>query len=278
MELSWLQSLLLGLISGFAEVLPVSAEAHRLLLLKMFGLDRDPVVLRLFIHLGTIAALHFSCRGHIVRMMRAQRLALIPKRRRKRPLDTDALMDFNLLKTTLVPTVLGFLLYTKLGFLGGKLHYVAALLVLNGIILYVPQYLPGANKESGAMTRVDGLIVGLGGALGILPGVSCVGAAVSIGSVRGMDQKKVLNLALLMNIPVNIGLVVFDLLELAGNGLNLSFGGIFAAILAAGATFGAIVVAIRLLRKIVENLGYSVFCFYSWTLALLMFFLYLTAV
>ena len=128
------------------------------------------------------------------------------------------------------------------------------------------------------MTRVDGLIVGLGGALGILPGVSCVGAAVSIGSVRGMDQKKVLNLALLMNIPVNIGLVVFDLLELAGNGLNLSFGGIFASVLAAGATFGAIVVAIRLLRKIVENLGYSVFGFYSWTLALLMFFLYLTAV
>ena len=278
MELSWLQSLLLGLISGFAEVLPVSAEAHRLLLLKMFGVDRDPVVLRLFIHLATIAALHFCCRGHIVRMMRAQRLARIPKRRRKRPLDTDALMDFNLLKTTLIPTVLGVLLYTKLVFLGKEIHYVAGLLALNGIILYVPQFLPGANKESGAMTRIDGLILGLGGALGVLPGISCLGAGVSIGSVRGMDMKKVLNLALLMNIPVNLGLLVFDVMELAGGSMHLSFGSIFGALLAAAAAFGGIVLGIRLLQKIAQNLGYSVFGFYSWTVALLMFFLYLAAV
>lgn len=278
MELSWLQSLLLGLISGFAEVLPVSAEAHRLLLLKMFGVDRDPVVLRLFIHLATIAALHFCCRGHIVRMMRAQRLARIPKRRRKRPLDTDALMDFNLLKTTLIPTVLGVLLYTRLVFLGKEIHYVAGLLALNGIILYVPQFLPGANKESGAMTRIDGLILGLGGALGVLPGISCLGAGVSIGSVRGMDVKKVLNLALLMNIPVNLGLLVFDVMELAGGSIHLSFGSIFGALLAAAAAFGGIVLGIRLLQKIAQNLGYSVFGFYSWTIALLMFFLYLAAV
>lgn len=278
MELSWLQSLLLGLISGFAEVLPVSAEAHRLLLLKMFGVERDPVVLRLFIHLATIAALHFCCRGHIVRMMRAQRLARIPKRRRKRPLDTDALMDFNLLKTTLIPTVLGVLLYTKLLFLGKEIHYVAGLLALNGIILYVPQFLPGANKESGAMTRIDGLILGLGGALGVLPGISCLGAGVSIGSVRGMDMKKVLNLALLMNIPVNLGLLVFDVMELAGGSMHLSFGSIFGALLAAAAAFGGIVLGIRLLQKIAQNLGYSVFGFYSWTVALLMFFLYLAAV
>ena len=278
MELSWLQSLLLGLISGFAEVLPVSAEAHRLLLLKMFGVERDPVVLRLFIHLAIIAALHFCCRGHIVRMMRAQRLARIPKRRRKRPLDTDALMDFNLLKTTLIPTVLGVLLYTKLLFLGKEIHYVAGLLALNGIILYVPQFLPGANKESGAMTRIDGLILGLGGALGVLPGISCLGAGVSIGSVRGMDMKKVLNLALLMNIPVNLGLLVFDVMELAGGSMHLSFGSIFGALLAAAAAFGGIVLGIRLLQKIAQNLGYSVFGFYSWTVALLMFFLYLAAV
>lgn len=278
MELSWLQSLLLGLISGFAEVLPVSAEAHRLLLLKLFGGAKDPALLRLFIHLATIAALHFSCRGHIVRMMRAQRHAKIPKRRRKRPLDTEALMDFNFLKTTLIPVILGFLLYTKISVLGGRLQYVAALLALNGLILYVPQFLPGANKESGAMTRIDGLIFGLGGTLATLPGVSCIGAAVSIGSVRGMDLKKALNLALIMNIPVNIGFVIFDLVDLFGGSGSISFGAVFGAVLAAAAAFGGIVLAIRLLQKIAEALGYSVFAFYSWTVALLMFFLYLTAV
>ena len=211
-------------------------------------------------------------------MMRSQRLAKVPKRRRKRPLDTDALMDFSLLKTTLIPVIVGFLLYTRLAFLGTKLHYVAGILALNGLILYVPQFLPGSNKESGAMTRVDGLILGLGGALGILPGISCVGAAVSIGSVRGMDLKKALNLALLMNIPVNLGLVVFDLLELFGGNISLSFSAILGAVLAAVAAFAGVVLGIRLLQKIAQSLGYSVFSFYSWTLALLMFFIYLTAV
>ena len=87
---------------------------------------------------------------------------------------------------------------------------VAALLLINGIILYIPQYLPGSNKASGAMNRVDALLVGLGGAAATLPGVSCIGTAVSIASIRGMDTKKALSLALLMNIPVNLGFAFFE--------------------------------------------------------------------
>ena len=278
MELSWFQSLILGLFSGFAEVIPVSAQAHRLVLLKLFGLESEPALLRIFIHGATVAALHFCCRGHIVRMMRAQRLARVPKRRRKRPLDTEALMDFNMLKTTLIPVVVGLLVYSRVRTTAGNLLFVAAFLLVNGIILYVPQFLPGSNKQSGAMTRIDGLFFGLGGALGMLPGVSCIGSAVSIGSVRGMDMKKALNLALIMNIPVNLGFLVFDLLDLfSGRYGSLSFSGIFGGILAGCAVCGAIVLAIRLLQKIAESLGYGIFAFYSWGAALLTFMVYLTA-
>lgn len=278
MELSWLQNLIFGLISGFAEVLPVSAQAHRLVLLKMLGGNAEPAVLRLMIHIGTIVALYFYCKGHIVRMMRAQRLSKIPKSRRKRPLDTDALMDYNLLKTTLIPIVLGFLLYSKLTFLRSNLLYVAALLLVNGIILYIPQYLPGSNKQSGELSRIDSLFFGLGGVLGTLPGVSSVGCAVSVGSVRGMDLKKALSWALLMNIPVNIGLAVFDLIELLQGGAgSLSFSALFFSLFAGITAFVGVSVGIRLLKKIVENVGYSVFGFYSWGAALLTFILYLAA-
>lgn len=279
MELNWLQSLFLGLISGFAEVLPVSAQAHRVIILKFLGINGEPALLRLMIHLSTLAALHFCCRKHIVRMMRAQRLALIPKKRRKRPLDTAALMDFNLLKTTLIPVILAFVLYLKVAHLSEQLVFVALFLVLNGLILYLPPYLPGSNKESGAMTRVDGLIMGLGSAASVLPGVSCVGAAASVGQIRGMELKKALNLALVMNIPVNIGFAVFDVIDLLGSGFSgVSFGMIVSSVLAAAAAFAGIVLGIRALLKISENLGLSVFGFYSWGLALLTFILYLTAV
>lgn len=278
MELSWLQNLVLGLISGFAEMFPVSAQAHRLVLLKMFGVEGESAVLRLMIHIGIIGALYFYCKGHIVRMMRAQRLVKIPKNRRKRPLDTDALMDFNLLKTTLIPVVLGFLVYSKLTFLADNLLYVAALLLINGIILYIPQYLPGSNRQSGELSRVDSLFFGLGGVLGILPGVSSIGCAVSVGSVRGMDLKKALSLALLMNIPVNIGLAFFDLLTLLQGGAgSLSFRALIFAVFAGVTAFVGVGCGIRLLKKIADSIGYSVFGFYSWGAALLTFILYLAA-
>ena len=279
MDLSWLQSLIIGLISGIAEVLPISARAHRLLLLKMFGVGGESAILRLLVHISVAAALYFSCRSHLVRMLRAQRIAKIPKKRRKRPLDSEGLSDFSLLKTALIPVILAFIFYSKISVLVGKPVYIAALLVVNGIILYIPQYLPGSNKASGAMTRIDALLFGLGGAIATLPGISCIGSTVSIASVRGMDLKKAMNLALLLNIAMNIGFAIFDLMELlGGGGGSISFGQLFGAVLAAVAAFAGVMLGIRALIKITENVGYSVFGFYSWGMALLTFILFLAAV
>lgn len=279
MELSFLQSLFLGLISGITEILPVSAQGHRLLLLKLFGQQGESPALRLMIHICTAFALYFACRGHIVRMMRAQRLARVPKKRRKRPLDSEGLSDFNLLKTTLIPAILAFILYSRTSVLADKPVIVSALLLLNGVILYVPQFLPGSNLASGSMTRIDALLLGLGGAAGTIPGISAIGSAVSIASVRGMDLKKALSLALLMNIPVNLGLAAFDLVALlSGGGGSLSLGALFLAVLAGIMAFVGVILGIRLLKKITEAVGYSVFGFYSWGIALLSFVLFLFGV
>lgn len=279
LELSWLQSIIIGLISGIAEVLPVSARAHRLLLLKMFGVGGEGAILRLLVHISVAAALYFCCRSHLMRMLRAQRIARIPKKRRKRPLDSEGLTDFSLLKTALIPVILAFLLYSKISVLVGKPVYIAALLMVNGFILYIPQYLPGSNKTSGAMTRIDALFFGLGGALATLPGISCIGSTVSIASVRGMDLKKALNLALLLNIAMNIGFAVFDLMELlGGGGGSISFSQLLSSILAGITAFAGVILGIRVLHKITENIGYSVFGFYSWGMALLTFILFLAAV
>ena len=279
MELNIFQSLILGLLSGLAEILPVSGQAHRMIFLKLFGAEGEHPFLRLMIHMATVFALHYSCRHHIVRMMRAQRLALIPKRRRKRPLDVQALMDFNLLKTTLVPIVLAFIFHSAIRAMGGGLLLVAAGLVINGLILYIPQYLPGSNKESGDMNRLDGLIFGLGGAASTLPGISCVGTAVSIGSVRGMELDYALKLALVMNIPVNLGFILYDVLEIFSAGVSgFSFTLLLGSLFAAAAVFVGIISGMRLMKKITERFGYSVFALYSWGAALMAFVIYLMVV
>lgn len=278
MELNWLQGLLMGLFSGLTDILPVSAQAHRLLILKLLGESGEPLLLRLMIHLATLAALYWGCRSHIIRISRATKLARIPKRRRKRPLDRRSLMDFSLLKTTLIPLIIGFLFYRKTSSLAGNLIIVAVCLFVNGIILYIPQFLPGSNKHSGNLTRVEGILLGLGGAVSTVPGISCVGSVVSVGRVCGLDKSYALNMALLINIPYTIGLILFDFLAIFNGGMgSMSFGAVFACMLAAAGAFAGVFLGIKLLRKIISSVDFSIFGFYCWGAALFTFILYLTA-
>ena len=103
MELNWLESCTYGLFSGLLDILPVSAQAHSVLLLKFFGVKNSSNVLNLLIHMAVFAALYYSCQVQLVRMRRAQALARVPKRKRKRPLDIRSMMDWSMLKTMMIP-------------------------------------------------------------------------------------------------------------------------------------------------------------------------------
>jgi len=278
MDLNWYQSILYGLISGLADILPVSAQAHEILLLKMFGAGSAPDLMRLMIHLSILGAVYYHCMPHITKMIRAKSLSRIPKRRRKRPLDTKSLMDLSLWKTMALPVILGYLLYQKLNFMRGSLSLVAIFLFLNGVILYIPQFLPGSNKDSRSLSRVEGLLMGLGGAASILPGVSAVGASVSIGAVCGVERKYSLNMALLMDLVVMVALVVLDIMGLIANGVGVfSFGILLSYLLAALAAFLGTFLAIRFMRRLSEEKGFGIFAYYCWGVALFTFILNLMA-
>ena len=137
MELNWFESILYGLFSGLADILPVSAQAHRLILLKLFGESGESAFLRLLIHVGTLAALYYCSQNQIIRYLRARKLAMIPKRKRKRPLDTRTLMDFKMLRTALIPVVIGFFFYQKAEALGSNLLLIALFLYFRAFLASV---------------------------------------------------------------------------------------------------------------------------------------------
>ena len=71
--MSLLQSLLFGLISGLSDILPVSSQAHKAMMLKVFGMNGEEALLRLFIHAGILAALYYCCANQIMRFSRMPR-------------------------------------------------------------------------------------------------------------------------------------------------------------------------------------------------------------
>lgn len=274
MDLNWLQSLLFGLVSGLTDILPVSAQAHRVLLLKFFGVKSTTSLMALLLHLSVFVALYLSSQGQFVKMNRARALARVPKRKRKRPLDVRSMMDWSLVKTMLIPTILGLFLYRYVRNMETNLLTIALFLFLNGVILYVPQFLPSSNKDSRTLSRLEGLAMGLGCTASILPGISTVGAVVSVGSVCGVERLYGLNMALIIKLFLLAGMIVYDVLGILSGGLEvLSFGIVLQYLVTALVSFGASMAGIRLLRRFAADHGFGLFGVYCWGLALFIFIL-----
>lgn len=274
MELNWLQSILFGLVSGAADIIPVSGQAHRLLLLKFFGVNQMPNLLALVLHLSVAAALYLSSQGQFVRMNRARALARIPKKKRKRPLDTRSMMDWSLIKTMLVPTVIGLLLNSRVRGWSVNMFLIAGMLFVNGLILYIPQFLPTSNRDSRTLTRLEGVLMGLGAGASVLPGISTVGIMVSIASVCGIERLYGLNMTFIVKLFFLAGLMVYDVLAIITDGLGGLTVMLLAQYLFTGLlSFGASMFAIRLLRRLAPEHGFHTFGVYCWGLALFTFIL-----
>ena len=277
MDLNLLESLLYGLVSGLSEILPVSGPAHRSFMLQLLGENGDQGLLHLMIHIGILTALYYGCQNHILRMVRARKLARIPKRKRKRPLDVRSLMDLSLLKTMAVPVILALFLYDRVSALSSKRILVSILLFVNGIILYVPQFLPGSNRDSRTLSRVEGVCMGLGGALSVVPGISGTGVISSVASVCGVDKAYGLNMALLLDMVLIAGQMIHDVMAIVSIGVaGITFLSILGYILAGAAAFAGAYLSIRILRALMKERGLGIFAFYCWGMSLLTFILYLS--
>ncbi len=278
MDLNLLQSILVGLISGLTDILPVSAQAHKAVLLKLFGLSSEPLILRFMIHLATFAALYYCNQNQIVRISRQLRLARIPKKRRKRPLDTRTLMDFKLLRMMIIPVILGFFAYQKTSAWNHSLSWIALFVLLNAVILYLPVLMPSGNKDSRSFSPFEGLLIGIGGALCVIPGISPVAATITIFLLRGAERTFALNMTLLLQMAVTAGMIVMDVIAMWGFGIGIvGFSAILYCIFAAVAAFAGCFFGIKVMRILAVNIGFNSFAFYSLGIALFSFILFLTA-
>ena len=275
-DMNLLQSLLFGLISGLSDILPVSSQAHKAMLLKLFGVNAEAPLMRLFIHAGILAALYYCCANQIMRYSRQLRLSRIPKKKRKRPLDIRTLMEFKLLKMMVIPVLLGLFFYQNTVAWGTKLQLMAIFLLINGAILFMPSLLPTGNKDARNMSSLNGLLIGVGGALSVIPGISAIGGANAVASACGADRTFSLNLTFLMNMVLTIALIAFDFAAVYASGANnLSFFVLLTYFISGVAAFGGAFLGIQTMRALAVNIGFNIFAFYSFGAALFSFVLYL---
>lgn len=275
MNTSWFQSLVMGFVSGLAELLPISAEAHLGILCTLFGIESADGILRFGIHLACLIVLLRVNREQIDHLRRTNQLMNVPTRRRKTNLDQRAVYTIRLFRSATVLVVIGKIFADPLSFIARNPAYLAITLLINGVLLYIPGFLPAGNKDSRNMPRLDGILMGLGAGLSVIPGLSLVGASLSLGTARGVDRRFALDFAWLLLIPGLAMDLIVDLVAIAEQAPVFNAMVVISTILGAvAAAFGAWL-AMILMKVLSQRTGFTGFAYYSWGMALFSFVLFL---
>ncbi len=273
--LQWFQSLIYGLICGFTEFLPVSSQPHAILLSRLFGVADFGGLLRLAVHIGALLSLLLLYQPQISRLSRERKIASVPPRRRKRQPDPMTLMDLKLLRSAAIPMLLGFAAYPFTWDQGERLWILGLSLVFNGIFVYMPQFMVRANKDARHLTGIDHFLIGLSGALAVVPGISRVGMLHSVATMRGVDREYGVHTALLLCIPALIVQLVLDCVLLILSSTEVTLFAVVCAVFACAASIASSYFSILFVRFLSVNAGFSGFAYYSWGAAMLAFILYL---
>lgn len=276
MNIGLLESILYGLICGFAEFLPVSSQAHRSILNSLFGVRQEEPLMVMFLHIGTLLALIVSSRSLLQKLQRELEVKRVARRRSRRQPDELALLDMSLVKTATIVMLLGLVFYFKADAWNGDLPMIALFLVLNGIVLHAPLYLPKGNKDARTMSRLDAVLLGFGSALSVLPGISRIGASASIGIARGATPQNAYKWSLLISIPALAALVALNLFSVISAGFGrLDFSFLLQCIMCGCAAYIGASSGISLMKNIVHRSGIENFSYYCWGAALFTFILYM---
>lgn len=277
MKISWLQSALLGFVSGLSEPLPVSAEAHRAVLGRFFGTDGFSPLMMLMCHLASLVVVLLMGNLELKRLRRTAKLMKTPKRRRKVNPELNSAGTLKLLRTALPIALAGRLLGFYLSPFGAKLYLLTLTLILSGVILHIPTHMRSANKDGRHLQKRDGVMMGLGSALSAIPGVSPVGAAASLGLIQGADRRYAVRFAWILlcaGLAVSVGV---DILGILGAGMAFDLALILTALICGVCAALGTALAVRLMLALIRRggAGISGFSYYNWGLALLCMALFL---
>ena len=269
-----LYNLIYALVYGFTEFLGVDAITHVRVFELLTGRKQTPSIMPIALRLGLIMALLVSCWPRLRRLIREQSYAA-RSRRLKRPPDPIAKLDLRLLRTAMLPIIAGVFLYNKTRGLSYGFLIMSLVLLMNAVILFVPRLINSGNKDGRSASPIDSLLLGLGGVVGFVPGLSRIGCMITTGAIAGFDRSYCLNMSLLLSIPALIGVLIFDLIGFIAAKAVISLALVAVGLLYALTAFIGGCLSIVMMRYLSIKIGYTGFVYYSLGLALFTFVFYL---
>ena len=216
-QLTYIDSIILGIVEGLTEYLPVSSTGHLTITEKLLGLtvdDKSVTAYTAIIQVGAIAATVLYFFKDIVRLLGAWFRGLLSADQRTHH---DYQLAWAVIVGSIPVGVVGFL--ARKAITGGlrSLWVVAAALILWSVVMWVAERRhtvlesSGVQRGEGQVTMRDGLVIGLVQCFSLIPGVSRSGATISAGLINGLDRVTATRLSFFLAIPALTAAGLYEL-------------------------------------------------------------------
>lgn len=253
-----IQSIILGVVQGITEFLPISSSGHLVLFQKLFGVKEPPIFFDTLIHFATLIAVIFYLRKDITTMIKNIKQK-----------ETQKLVALIVLGT--IPAVIvGFLIKDNIEQVFSSLTLVSVSFLVTALILAITKFFENGQKYLKNITWFDALFVGIFQALAILPGVSRSGSTISAGLFRQLKREDAFRFSFLLFIPVIFGAMVLQITEVdfvsLQNNIIVNLAGFIVALLVG-------LVSLKILNIIMSKGKIHYFALYCLALGLITLFI-----
>jgi len=251
-----IQALVLGLLQGATEFLPVSSSGHLVLVPWLLGWSAPPLLYDIVVHLGTLLAVVVHFGQDIVAVLRGL-LVLVRTRRAE---SVDARLAWHLILSAIPGAILGYFLEDLFEHLFSAPLTVSLLLCVTAALLLISEHLGRRERDVDSIRPLDALTMGLAQGLAIAPGISRSGATMAAGLLRGLDRTSAARFSFLMSVPIILGAGAYQMLKLFQGGSLPASAGLLLAGFSAAAISGY--VAIRWMLNLIRTHSLRPFAYY----------------
>ncbi len=266
--LTYLQALILGIVQGLGEFLPISSSGHLAVIQYFFGIEGESVLLfAVMLHLGTLISVFIIYWHDIVKLVK-ELIAVIKDIFTGKGLRINhnpvRRLGFMIIVATIPTALIGLFLNDVFAGLYLSLIAVGIGFLVTGTILFIAEKMGKNEKKVWGMKFRHAVFIGIMQGIAICPGVSRSGSTLFGGLMSGLDRNFALRFAFLISIPSILGSVILEFPPAISAGLPAGMWGpvILGTVVSAISGF----IAIKAMLKIVAGKRLTVFSWYTWVL------------
>lgn len=247
------QALILGLVQGFSEFLPISSSGHLLLVRAIMGLEGTYLLFDILVHCATLLA--------IVIIFFKDLLGLL-----KPPFKTLGILVI----ATIPAVIVGLLLSNYVDEIFGSAKYLCFFFLISATIMLLCEVIGKRVAATKDITMKNAIAMGLLQSLAVLPGVTRSGSTIFGGVATGGKREEVAKFSFFMSLPIICGAVVLQLTDIS-SAVTLDWSAYVVGMLAA---FASGLFAIKLMLKVIAKANYKWFALYLFVISILSFIFY----